>query len=158
MTATDPTEPSTPEHDPASSSRAEHPPGFEVLAGERYLSLTTYRRTGEAVATPVWFALLAGPRAVVTTEASSGKVKRLRNDPACTIAPCDVRGRVHGPLVPATARIVEDVEEADAARRALARTYGWQWKAFHLAGKLRRRRNDESTTVILELSPSDPPR
>ena len=132
---------------------AERAPGFEVLAGERYLSLTTYRRSGEAVATPVWFALRDGPSAVVHTEADSGKVKRLRNDARCTVAPCDVRGRVHGPEVAATGRIIADDAEAAASRRALARTYGWQWRAFQLVAGVRRRLGRGAETAALELRP-----
>lgn len=132
-------------------------PGFEVLAGERYVSLTTFRRSGEGVATPVWFALLDGPRVVVHTEAASGKAKRLRADPACALAPCDVRGRVHGPEVAARARLLdgeEDAEQAASARRALARTYGWQWRAFQVAGAVRRRLGRGRDTVELELRPA----
>ena len=132
-------------------------PGFEVLGGERYLSLTTFRRSGEGVATPVWFALLDGPRVVVHTEAASGKAERLRRDPACTVAPCDVRGRVHGPEVAARARLLEGeqaTEQAASARRALARTYGWQWRAFQAFGAVRRRLGRGHATVELELHPA----
>ena len=101
----------------------------------------------------MWFALLDGPRAVVHTEASSGKVKRLRNNPACTVAPCDVRGRVHGPEVATTAGFL-DGDDASSARRALARTYGWQWRAFGLAAALRRRLGRGRDTVELELRPA----
>ena len=135
-------------------------PGFEVLAGERYLSLTTYRRSGEAVATPVWFALLDGPRVVVHTEAASGKARRLRAKPACTVAPCDVRGRVHGPEVAARARLLDgeqDAEQAASARRALARTYGWQWRAFQAFGAVRRRLGRGHDTVELEVRPAASP-
>ncbi len=135
-------------------------PGFEVLAGERYLSLTTFRRSGDGVATPVWFALLDGPRLVVHTEAASGKAKRLRADPACTVAPCDVRGRVHGPEVAARARLLdgeEDAEQAASARRALARTYGWQWRVFQSVGAVRRRLGRGHDTIELELHPAKPP-
>lgn len=149
---TPPTQPTTEVGEAPDTDRA---PGFDVLAGERYLALTTYRRSGDAVATPVWFALLDGPRAVVHTEASSGKAKRLRNAPACTVAPCDVRGRVHGPQVAATATFLAG-DDAASARRALARTYGWQWRAFGLAASLRRRLGRGRDTVELELRPATP--
>lgn len=134
----------------AGASSAGPEAGFETLAGERYVSLTTFRRSGEPVATPVWFALLPGPRVVVTTGATSGKVRRLRNDPSCTLAACDVRGRAHGPEVAATARLLAE-DEAEAARAALARVYGWQWRSLQLVRRLRRR---ALATVELELVPS----
>jgi uncharacterized protein len=111
--------------------------GFEALRGERYLSLTTFRRNGERVATPVWFALRDGPVAYVTTDADAGKVKRLRHDTACTVAPCDVRGRVRGPEIAAVARLL-DGQDAEVAREALANTYGWQWRLVGLSATMGR--------------------
>jgi uncharacterized protein len=128
-------------------------PGFEVLAGERYLSLTTFRRSGASVATPVWFALRDGPVAYVTTEADSGKVKRLRHDPACTVAPCDLRGRVRGPEVRAVARFL-DGQDAEVARDALASTYGWQWRLVGLTAAIGRvLGRHRSVRVELEVRP-----
>lgn len=124
-----------------------------MLAGERYLALTTFRRSGAPVATPVWFALRDGPSAVVHTEAASGKVRRLRDDPRCTVAACDARGRVHGPEVAATGAVITSAPAAESARRALARTYGWQWRAFQLLHGVRRRLGRGGETVALELRP-----
>ena len=69
---------------------------FAGLSGHRYASLTTFRKTGKPVATPVWFAGDA-ERIYVWTNASSGKVKRLRNNRSVTLAPCTYNGRVLGP-------------------------------------------------------------
>ena len=60
----------------------------------RYVSLTTFRRSGEGVATPVWCAPLPGDRIGVWTNATSWKVRRLAHDPRVTLRPCDRRGRV----------------------------------------------------------------
>lgn len=54
---------------------------FEVLEGHRYVRLTTFRKNGEAVSTPVWFALVGG-RAHVFTDLHSGKARRIRNIPS----------------------------------------------------------------------------
>ena len=64
------------------------------IGDESYVSLTTYRRSGEGVATPVWCAPLADGRVGVWTNATSWKVKRLAQDPRVTLRPCDRRGRV----------------------------------------------------------------
>lgn len=78
------------------------------ITAEKYVSLTTYRRNGTAVATPVWIAPLGDGRAGFTTGADSGKVKRIRNNPAVTLQPCSMRGAIvpGAPEVRATAVFV----------------------------------------------------
>ncbi|MFO8074652.1 MAG: PPOX class F420-dependent oxidoreductase [Actinomycetota bacterium] len=105
-----------------------------LLGGERYLSLTTFRANGEPVPTPVWFVPQPDGAVLVYTEASSGKVKRLRRDPACTVAACDVRGRVHGEEVGATAEVLDG--QAEEVFAQLLRRYGWQARAFDLLSRL----------------------
>ncbi|MGS2613934.1 PPOX class F420-dependent oxidoreductase [Micromonospora sp. LZ34] len=68
---------------------------LDRLAAEKYLLLTTFRKDGRAVATPVW-AVRDGDALAVWTAANSGKVKRIRRSGEVTVAPCDVRGRPHG--------------------------------------------------------------
>jgi PPOX class probable F420-dependent enzyme len=87
-----------------------------------YVSLTTFRRTGVPVSTPVW-AAPDGETLVVWTRADSGKVKRLRHTSRVTVAPCDVRGRVHGEPVDGVADFVPDSGRGQAIA-ALRRTYG----------------------------------
>ena len=105
----------------------------EKLAKARYLSLTTFRRDGTPVATPVWVAQ-QGDELVVYTARSSGKVKRLRNNNRILLAPCDMRGRVTGDVVEGTARLLDDAEPAISLIR---RKYGLQarllfwWNARH---------------------------
>lgn len=72
-----------------------------------YLSLETYRKSGEAMRTPVWF-VRDGDRLYIRTVAESGKVKRLRANPRLRIALCDRLGNVTGPWVAATGREVRD--------------------------------------------------
>jgi PPOX class probable F420-dependent enzyme len=119
------------------------PNGFSVLVGHNYIILTTFRTTGLAVATPVWFAEVDG-KLVVTTDGGSGKAKRIRNNPAVTVAPCDMRGQGLGPAVQATARILS-LDGAASADRALVRKYGWQMRLFRLS-----RRADRS--IFLEIT------
>jgi len=101
--------------------------GFSNLRGHGYASLTTFRKTGKPVPTPIWF---AGDDTLIYiwTNAKSGKVKRLRNNPRVTVAPCTARGRVLGPAAEATAQVFPaSAEQAEAARRLLRTKYGWQW-------------------------------
>jgi PPOX class probable F420-dependent enzyme len=102
--------------DPDTLARLDH---------EAYLNLATFRRSGVAVETPVWFAAHAG-RLYVFTEGSAGKLKRLRANPAIRIAPCGVRGRLKGAWLPGRARRVEDAATLAAAYRVLRRKYGFQ--------------------------------
>lgn len=73
------------------------------IADEKYVSLTTYRRNGEPVPTPVWIVPLATGTAGFTTESTSGKVKRIRNNPKVTLRPCDMRGKVRDGATEVTA-------------------------------------------------------
>jgi PPOX class probable F420-dependent enzyme len=94
------------------------------LAGESYISLETFRKDGSGVKTPVWAAPLDG-HLVIFTEASSYKVKRLRNDPKIRAAACDVRGKVRGDWFDGTARILEDKDQIESAHRAIRAKYGF---------------------------------
>ena len=109
--------------------------------GERYVLLTTFRRDGRAVATPVWFTPMPDDPATlaVVTEREAGKVKRLRHTPRCTLAACDVRGRPRGATIEAAGQIAADPGEIAAGTAALARRYGWQWRLLGLGARLRGR-------------------
>lgn len=105
------------------------------LAHQRYLSLETYRRTGEAVPTPVWF-VVHRDVVYVYTLATAGKIKRIRNNARVRIAPCDARGTLTGAWREATARIVDECE-ATEAHELLVRKYGWMKRLADLFRKIR---------------------
>lgn len=120
---------------------------FAAFAGQKYLSLETFRKSGAGVRTPVWFAdepadkVRGRPATVyVYTVQNSGKVKRIRNNPAVRIAPCNMRGEVRGVWVDARAEIIEG-DEAKHAMKLLNRKYS-PWKQildlFALFGKHKR--------------------
>ena len=95
----------------------------DEIVRSRYVSLTTYRKNGTPVATPVWH-VPHGAELWIVTEANSGKVKRIRNNPRVRVAPCSVRGTVapNAPSVTGTARLLDDDGTA-LARKRLARRY-----------------------------------
>jgi PPOX class probable F420-dependent enzyme len=101
----------------------------------RYLSLATFRANGAAVATPVWFAAVAGVLYVVTA-GDAGKVKRLRRSSRARVAPCDARGRVNGAWQDVAARIVTDPSVIARAQAALGAKYGWQKRLLDLFSRL----------------------
>jgi len=75
----------------------------------KYLSITSYKRDGTAVATPVWFVQQDG-RLLVETDAATGKVKRVRRNPSVRIAECTATGRLRGEQVSAVAELLPDSE------------------------------------------------
>ena len=91
------------------------------LQGEKYISLVTFRRTGQEVRTPVWFAERDG-KLYVMTRSDSGKFKRIRNQPQVRLAACTIRGRITGDWIEGAARIL-DREQQAIAPQALARKY-----------------------------------
>jgi uncharacterized protein len=107
--------------------------GFAAFAGQKYLNLETFKKNGEGVRTPVWFA--ADPSTSLDSSAAklyaytigvSGKVKRIRNNPRVRIAPCTMRGEVLGDWVEARAEIVTG-EEAARGMQLLNKKY-FPWK------------------------------
>src|SRR5271169_3429721 len=92
-----------------------------AISGQKYISLTTFRKNGVPVATPVWFGE-EGDHLYVMTRSDMGKTKRIRNNPQVRVAPSTIRGRVTGPEFAATARILPPEEQA-RAREAINRKY-----------------------------------
>ncbi|AUH67291.1 MULTISPECIES: PPOX class F420-dependent oxidoreductase [Gordonia] len=123
-------------------------------ARSRYVSVTTFRKSGERVATPVWTVPLDGGRIGVVTAPESGKAKRLRNDSRVELTECDLRGRIGPDAVTLTGRATITVggAELDRARRALRTKYGVQavvvgaWSS--IKAKLTRRPLGEAVLVI----------
>lgn len=107
---------------------------FSNLAGHQFMKLTTYRKKGDAISTPVWFAQV-GDVLYVTTQANAGKVKRIRNNGRVMVEPCTFRGESLGPAVEAWARELSP-EDHERAKAALGKKYGWQYTVFGLLGRL----------------------
>ncbi|WP_369254155.1 PPOX class F420-dependent oxidoreductase [Geodermatophilus amargosae] len=103
------------------------------LPRSTYVSLTTFRRTGVPVATPVW-AAPDGDSLVVWARADSGKVERLRHTARVSVSPCEVRGRVRGPAVEATAGFV-DRADRPRALAALRRTHGRRFRLGYVTSR-----------------------
>jgi len=92
-----------------------------AIQNQKYISLTTFRKNGTGVPTPVWFGEDSG-KLYVMTRSDMGKTKRLRNNHQVRIAPCTIRGKVTGQEFTATARILPP-EEHQRARQTLNRKY-----------------------------------
>lgn len=94
---------------------------------QKYVSLTTFRKTGVGVATPVWFGE-EDDKLYIMTRSDMGKTKRIRNNPQVRVAPCTIRGKVTGPEFPAVARLLPTVEFA-LARKTITGKYWMAWIA-----------------------------
>jgi uncharacterized protein len=116
------------------------------LLKAKYVSLTTYKKDGSAVATPVWL-LCDNDQVFITTQASSAKVRRIKANPAVTLAPCNARGVVRGQTVAGTATIADEANTATITKR-IARKYG-------LLGWVLTRRgsNEDRAVLIITLNP-----
>lgn len=95
----------------------------DEIARSKYVSLTTYRKDGTAVATPVWH-VPNGDELIIITEAGTGKVKRIRNNSRVVVTVCSLRGRIAPGAASAEgqARLLGEVD-TQAARVLLARRY-----------------------------------
>jgi len=91
------------------------------IQGQRYISLATFRKTGAAVHTPIWFAEDNG-KLYFMTSSKLGKYKRIRNNPQVKIASCTMRGKITGPEFSATARILPP-EDFAATRKKINAKY-----------------------------------
>lgn len=123
---------------------------FDALEGARYIRLSTFRKSGEAVPTPVWFARI-GENLYVTTGRNTGKAKRIRNNPDVAIAPSDFRGRPKGRDIRAVARLTDE-PKGGTADRALRKKYGWQYRVFEFVEGLI---GSAENLAFLELRPPD---
>ena len=92
-----------------------------AIRGQKYISLTTFRKTGVGVSTPVWFGEEDG-KLYLMTISKSGKIKRIRNNPQVKVAPCTMRGKVTGPEFASIARLLPP-EDHKRARQTLNRKY-----------------------------------
>ena len=95
----------------------------------RYVSFTSYKRSGEPVSLPVWIVAFEGGYGF-TTDPDAFKVKRVRNNPRVSLRACSVRGRVQPDAVEfhGTAEYVDAVT-AGRVNRAIRRKY---WLAYRL--------------------------
>ena len=115
---------------------------LHTLQDAPYVSLATFRKTGAAVATPVWCAA-DGDALYIFSASKAGKVKRLRNSNKARLAICDARGKLLGDWVDAKAEVITEPTTVATALAALRRKYGWQmWLAdtgARLTGKFNKR-------------------
>ena len=128
------------------------------LDSARYVSLTTFKKDGSPVATPVWITGSAGDYAFTTGD-KAWKTIRLRGNPSVTVQACDLRGRAkaHTVLYVGTGESLSSPDAIAAVERALAEKYGWQFKATKIIDGLRARfgRGPNQEVVAIHLLIND---
>ncbi|MEV5607429.1 PPOX class F420-dependent oxidoreductase [Streptomyces sp. NPDC052225] len=115
---------------------------MDEIRRSKYISLTTYRKNGTAVATPVWHVVRDEHELLVVTNADSWKVRRIRANGAVTVTACDLRGRTapDAATVPGTARLLDEagtetVRTLIAKRYLTSRVGNWFARVLHLPKK-----------------------
>jgi uncharacterized protein len=119
------------------------------IAG-KYLSITSYRRDGTGMATPVWF-VTEDDRLLALTAVGSGKIKRIRMNPFVTVAACSARGRLRGRPVAARAELLPSTE-VERVKRLMGRKYRFDLLFIRpiraLQSLLHPQHRDETATVV----------
>ena len=105
------------------------------LSKHKYISIETYRKNGTGVRTPVWFVVSQG-LIYFRTDAKSGKVKRIRNNPQVKIAPCNMGGNVEGDWYEGKAKF-SDQAESMIAFSLINKKYGLLTTFIRLLNKIR---------------------
>jgi len=105
-------------------------PPIESLRLSRTALLTTFRRNGVAVTTQIEIHAV-GDRAYFYTWSTTGKVKRISNNPHVILTPCSLRGKVNGQTVEGIARPLEGNEAARVQAIIGGRLQRWLWKLYN---------------------------
>jgi len=106
-----------------------------ALAHERYISLTTFKRDGTPVSTPVWVVSDDGRRLLVWTGPETWKVKRLRRNPRVVVSASDLRGRTRGESYEGVGRLL-DIPQGSLVEPLLDRKYGLTRRLLGVFNKL----------------------
>jgi PPOX class probable F420-dependent enzyme len=138
-------------------SSTEPDPAAPAIAAEKYVSLTTFTKSGVPKPLPVWIAALPDGRIGFTTSADSWKAKRVRNTPKVTLQPCDQRGHIahDAAEVTGTAEVV-DGAQFNEIKRAIKAKYG-MWVTVISAmntvrGVFKREETQSNAAIIITLN------
>lgn len=143
---------------------------LDITRGKHML-LTTFRRSGVSVSTPVWTVPVSDGRVGMWTAAGTGKYKRLRNNPHLSIQACTARGKTkpRAPILEGIAEIVQAGPLFDEVQAKIRAKYGWQIpivkRISRLQGRFKPGQSFGDTVVLItvtgpadgDASPSSPP-
>jgi uncharacterized protein len=142
----------------ASGQSADYAMTMEQIDRARYILLTTFKRDGTPVSSPVWITGSAGTYEFTTGE-KAWKARRLRADARVHVQACNLRGR---PLPESdeytgTGEVLVDPTDVAQTERALTAKYGWQFRATKVSDRLHSMfsRNDPRPVVAIRLTLAD---
>jgi PPOX class probable F420-dependent enzyme len=111
---------------------------LSALFPGRYLSVTSFRRDGTGIATPVWF-VSDGDRLFALTDLHSAKVRRVRRNPRVLVAPCRADGKLRGEPLPAHAEVLTATADLERVQKLLIERYKTSYRLVMLIYRLGRR-------------------
>ncbi len=134
---------------------------LEALFPGRYLSVTSFKRDGTGVATPVWF-VSDGSRLLALTDLHSAKVRRVRRDPRVLVASCRADGNLRGEPVPARVEVLTETPDLERVQNLLLERYKLTYRAVMLVYRLGRRLRGERSVadgaaLAITVERPDPP-
>ena len=114
------------------------PADLEALFPGRYLSVTSFKRDGTGVATPVWF-VSDGSRLFALTDLHSAKVRRIRRNPGVLVASCRANGKLRSEPVPARVEVLTATADLERVQKLLMERYKMSYRLVMLIYRLGRR-------------------
>lgn len=120
----------------------------DILKDQEFLLFTTFKKSGQAVSSPMWFAY-EDEAVYMTTRGQSWKVKRLLRNPEVTIGWCDGSGRKHGKLYPARACLVEEESTFEHAKILLRKKYGLKKRIVDFGMKFAKDKSEAIVKVVI---------
>jgi PPOX class probable F420-dependent enzyme len=117
---------------------------LEALFPGRYLSVTSFKRDGTGVATPLWF-VSDGRRLLALTDLDSAKVRRIRRNPRVLVASCRADGKVRGEPLAAHVDVLTATPELERVQKLLIKRYKLSYRVVMLVYRLGRRLRGRSS-------------
>ncbi len=119
---------------------------LEALFPGRFVSVTSFRRDGTGVATPLWF-VSDGERLFALTDLHSAKIGRMRHDPRVLVAPCRASGKLRGEPLEARAAVLTDTADLERVQQLLTDRYTLSYRLMMLVYRLGRRLHGRSSVA-----------
>lgn len=123
------------------------------LKDQKFVSLTTFKRNGAAVASPMWI-VGEGEQLWAWTPADAWKVKRIRRDPRVTLTRCGRTGKVAPgqPVVDATAEVITDSRRVAQVESLIKRKYRLEFRVVTFIETIAAR--GRKPRFVLRITPS----